>query len=303
MISVITPSLNRAAMIAEAVESVLAQDYPAFEHIIVDGGSTDGTLDVLAGYPHLKVVSEPDDGMYDALNKGLRLAQGELIAWLNTDDFYLSGAFAAVEETFAAHPGALAVSGGAETYEERNGSQRVVCSEEPVDEKNFWRRIVEAPVPNGWFFHRRIFETVGLFDPTYHYVGDRHFIIRAALKGIRPVPIYRALYDYRQHPESATFHTDDSRHPLFGPRRMEVNREDLRMMAGFLSSQNMPREASLALRRANSEYAYRLAATAFYHHRWDLVVTGMRAGFRYNIFFLFALVRFALRRVLKGSHA
>jgi glycosyltransferase involved in cell wall biosynthesis len=300
LISIVTPSYNRAAMIADAVESVLAQDYPAFEHIIVDGASTDKTLDILARYPHLKVVSEPDRGMYDAINKGIGIAQGDILAWLNTDDFYPPRALETVADAFSTHPDTSAVSGKAETFDETNGNQHMIRSEEPIDEKDFWRRIVEAPVPNGWFFHRSIFEKVGQFDPTFHYVGDRHFIIRIALQGIRPVPIYHTLYRYRQHPGSATFHTDDSRHPELGPRRMEVNQEDLRMMAGFLSSKNLPRQARLALRRANSEYAYRLAATAIYHHRWDMMLTGLRAGFRYSIFFPFAFARFALRRVLKG---
>jgi hypothetical protein len=74
------------------------------------------------------------------------------------------------------------------------------------------------------------------------------------------------------------------------------------MMAEFLSIPNLPWEARRALRRANSEYAYRLAATAIYHRRWDQAVAGIRAGFRYNIFFLFAFTCFALRRVLKGKH-
>ena len=86
------PCLNRVNLIREAIESVLAQDYPNFEHIVIDGGSTDGTLDVLREYRHLKLISEPDNGLYDAVNKGIRLAQGELIGWLNSDDVYdLSG--------------------------------------------------------------------------------------------------------------------------------------------------------------------------------------------------------------------
>ena len=88
LVSIITPSFNRADLIGHAIESVLKQDYSPIEHIIIDGGSTDGTLDLLAQYPHLKVVSGPDNGMYDALNKGLKLAQGEIIGFLNTDDLY-----------------------------------------------------------------------------------------------------------------------------------------------------------------------------------------------------------------------
>ncbi len=82
-------------MIGQAVGSVIKQNYFPVEHIIVDGGSTDGTLDLLAQFPHLKVVSGPDNGMYDALNKGLKLAHGEIIGFLNTDDLYAPGALEA----------------------------------------------------------------------------------------------------------------------------------------------------------------------------------------------------------------
>ncbi len=81
LISIITPCLNRAEFIAEAVESVLSQDYPNVEHIIMDGGSTDGTLEVLKRYPHLRVVSEPDEGMYTAINKDWISLKGRLLAY------------------------------------------------------------------------------------------------------------------------------------------------------------------------------------------------------------------------------
>ena len=85
-LSIITPTLNRAHFLEEAIESVRAQDFPDCEHLIVDGGSTDGTLEMLARHPHLRVVSEPDRGLYDALNKGLRLGSGEIVGLLNSDD-------------------------------------------------------------------------------------------------------------------------------------------------------------------------------------------------------------------------
>ena len=100
-VSIITPSYNRAGMIETAIQSVLSQNYPEVEHIIMDGGSTDGTLEVLKKYPHLRVVSEPDQGMYDALNKGLNLAHGEIIGFLNTDDFYAPGVFAKIALQFS----------------------------------------------------------------------------------------------------------------------------------------------------------------------------------------------------------
>lgn len=92
-ISVVTVSYNQAEFIKQNIESVLAQNYPNFEHIVIDGGSTDGTVEILKSYPHLKWVSEPDRGQTHALNKGFRRASGEIIAWLNSDDWYPPGVF------------------------------------------------------------------------------------------------------------------------------------------------------------------------------------------------------------------
>jgi glycosyltransferase involved in cell wall biosynthesis len=91
-ISVVTPSFNQGRFIAQTIESVRAQDYPALEHIVVDGGSTDDTLTVLRRYPHLRVICEPDRGPADAINKGLRLAGGDVLCFLNSDDTFLPGA-------------------------------------------------------------------------------------------------------------------------------------------------------------------------------------------------------------------
>ncbi len=95
-ISVITPSYNSANTIETAIKSVLAQDYKNYEHIVVDGASTDGTLDILKRHPHLTWISEPDRGQVHAMNKGFAMATGDIIVNLNADDQFLQGAFSAV---------------------------------------------------------------------------------------------------------------------------------------------------------------------------------------------------------------
>ena len=92
-ISIVTPSFNQGPFIGDAIKSVLNQHFDDFEHIIIDGGSTDGTVEVLKSYPHLKWVSEPDEGQSDALNKGFLRATGDVIGWLNADDTYRPGTF------------------------------------------------------------------------------------------------------------------------------------------------------------------------------------------------------------------
>src|SRR5438132_2481089 len=115
-ISVITPCLNRKNFVEDAIRSVLEQKSPDFEHWIIDGGSTDGTLELLAKYPHLKVLCEKDGGVYDALNKGICLASGEVVGFLNTDDQYAPGTFGLVEATLERGQ-YLVCSGGSEIFQ------------------------------------------------------------------------------------------------------------------------------------------------------------------------------------------
>src|SRR6058998_2090201 len=92
--SIITPSFNQARFLEENIQSVLTQAGVSVEHIVVDGGSTDGTVEILKSYPHLRWISEPDRGQSHALNKGFRMATGEILGWLNADDSYEPSAVA-----------------------------------------------------------------------------------------------------------------------------------------------------------------------------------------------------------------
>lgn len=105
-ISLVTPSFNQAAFLGAALDSVLAQQYPALDYVVVDGGSTDGSSDLIAARAGRLAwwCSDPDGGMYDALNKGFRHTRGEIMGWLNSDDLLLPGALRAVGEIFARFP-------------------------------------------------------------------------------------------------------------------------------------------------------------------------------------------------------
>lgn len=103
-ISIVTPSFNSARTIRATLESVATQDYPEVEHIVVDGGSTDGTLDILRQFPRVRWVSEKDQGHYHAMDKGTRMASGEAVAILNADDCYRPGVLGEVARQFVAHP-------------------------------------------------------------------------------------------------------------------------------------------------------------------------------------------------------
>jgi glycosyltransferase involved in cell wall biosynthesis len=124
-ITVITPSFNHARFLRQCIDSVLAQNYPNLQYIVIDGGSIDGTLDILHSYgDRIQWKSEPDRGQADAVNKGVRLAEGEIIGWLNSDDYYLPGALARVVECFAQHPDSAMIYGRALMVEEDGQTRR-----------------------------------------------------------------------------------------------------------------------------------------------------------------------------------
>ncbi|MBP7435874.1 MAG: glycosyltransferase [Bacteroidales bacterium] len=103
-VSIITPSYNQGQFIEKTILSVLNQNYHNFEHIIVDGGSIDNTLEILKKYPYLIWISEPDKGQSDTFNKGLKVSSGEIIGWLNSDDMYKQNIFSGIVKYFDEEP-------------------------------------------------------------------------------------------------------------------------------------------------------------------------------------------------------
>src|SRR5512140_333329 len=122
LVSIITPSYNQAAYLEQAICSVLDQDYAHIEYLVVDGGSTDGSVEIIQRYVSRLAwwCSEKDSGQAEAINKGMQRAHGEIVAWLNSDDLYLPGAVAAAVRTFAEHPQAALVYGDMRSVDGEN---------------------------------------------------------------------------------------------------------------------------------------------------------------------------------------
>lgn len=183
--SVITVSYNHAEFIRTTIDSVLAQEYPNFEHIIVDGGSTDETLEILRSYNHLKWTSEPDRGISHALNKGIERATGDVIAWINSDDWYERGTFLEVAKHVQKNP--VVLGNAVET--DRQGVPRQAFKNHPrtyYDLLKYW-------VPLAWlaqpavFFTKEAIESVRLpsgeyIDETFHYAMDYDLWLRLSEK-------------------------------------------------------------------------------------------------------------------------
>jgi glycosyltransferase involved in cell wall biosynthesis len=206
-ISIITASLNRKEFIGAAIESVLAQNYSDFEHWIIDGGSSDGTLELLQRYPHLKVHSEPDHGVYDAWNKGIERATGDLITILNSDDVYAPGAFHSCAKVAAASPSVPVVSGGCQIYRmgRRGDEIEMHRYQDPRRYRLSLRNAtVGLPIINSRFFRRSLFDELGRFDLGYAVASDREFLIRASLAGVQDVCTSTIFYRYLWHPGSLT---------------------------------------------------------------------------------------------------
>jgi glycosyltransferase involved in cell wall biosynthesis len=206
-ISIITATLNRKEFIGAAIDSVLAQNYPDFEHWIIDGGSSDGTLELLERYPHLKVLSESDHGVFDAWNKGVDRAEGDLIAILNSDDLYPSGAFHSCARLLANTPTAQVVSGGCQIFRTGSGGIEIEMHryQDPRRYRlSLWSATAGLPIINSRFFRRSVFDQLGRFALEYSVASDREFLIRAALAGIVDVCSPDVYYRYRWHSGSIT---------------------------------------------------------------------------------------------------
>lgn len=204
-ISVITPTRDRGAFIEAAVDSVVAQSVAACEHVVIDGASRDDTLARLQRYPHLRIVSEPDRGLYDAINKGIARAGGDVICLLNSDDRLLPGAFEAVSEAFGRDPAADAVCGRVRIGDVDTAGKDIEIGGSAMQELRSGDVISGLPITNGRFIRRAAFEQIGPFEQAFPVLADRDFLGRFLLAGLRTVSIDRALYRYGSHQQSLSF--------------------------------------------------------------------------------------------------
>ncbi len=175
-ISVVTPSLNQGEFIAQTIESVASQGYAPLEHRIYDGGSTDSTAAVLARYRSQIIATvEPDGGQAAAVNRGLREAKGEIVGWLNSDDFYYPGALRAVGEHFASHPECSALYGAAH-YVNAQGEPLDPYPTGDPHELRFGCFICQPTV----FIRKRVIAEVGALDESLRFCMDYDLWLRIA---------------------------------------------------------------------------------------------------------------------------
>lgn len=172
---------NAERSVAKTVESVRSQS--AFdgtvEHVVIDGASTDGTLEILRAYSHLRIRSEQDDGVYDAMNKGVSSARGDYVGILNADDWYEPDALASVAEVLRTHPESSIVHGDIRRWD-HSGPLDVVKPAVTRDADGWWAMPLHHPAS---FARRELFTHFGGFDTTYRIFGDFEWISRVVRGG------------------------------------------------------------------------------------------------------------------------
>jgi glycosyltransferase involved in cell wall biosynthesis len=244
--TIVTPCLNGAATLREALDSVREQGYPGeVEHVVVDGGSTDGTLEILES-AGVRYISEQDRGLSDAVNKGIRMARGEVIGWLNADDLYRPGALARVGKALADRPQALWATGpclivGADGEEIR----RAVTRYKNLFLRHYSYRLhlvqnfVSSP---STFVRRTAFDRIGLLDERFKYSMDYDLWLRLG-RLQPPVLLHEPLAAFRMAEGSLSMtgferqfaeHAQNAReHGQGHPLAVVLNRITSRLIVGI----------------------------------------------------------------------
>lgn len=213
-ISVITPSFNQGKFIERTIKSVIQQDYPNLEYIIVDGSSTDGTLDILKKYDNKLIwISEKDKGQADAINKGIRMSTGEIIAYLNADDTYANGTLKRVSEFFKNNKSVMWLTGRCRIVDEDDREIRKMITMYKNFLLNYYSYkmlLITNPISQpATFWRREVIEEFGLFDINEHLVMDYEYWLRIGKK-YSPAIIDDYLACFRIHKRSKTMSTNFS---------------------------------------------------------------------------------------------
>src|SRR5205809_520169 len=283
-VSVVTPSYNQGGYIEETIRSVLLQEYPDLEYIVIDGCSTDESVDIIGKYARWLThsVSEPDRGQTDAINKGWRRSSGSIVAYLNADDSYLPGTIRAAAEAFCAAPDAGLVYGTAMIVDE-GGNDLRPWKAEPFDVKTMLAVGNIVPQPAA-FYSVDALEAIGSLDDHWHLIMDYELSIRIGTR-YRTVCIPSTLAKFRAHSQSKT-----------RLRFEALAGEMIEFLGRFAADQPAPRRWRLLRRLALSRIYYELSQA--YVAEGGLDTSALRSLLKS----ILCYPPFALRRPLLTAH-
>ena len=256
LVSIVTPSFNQAQFIEETLDSILNQSYQNIELIVMDGGSTDDTVDILKNYndPRLRWESKPDKGQSDAINQGMQKTSGEILAYLNSDDVYLPGTLKFVVEYFLAHPDTDALLGSC--YIIDGQSQRLTTNYKikPITLRDMFKKRVIFP-QQSTFWRRRVMDTIGLFDESLHYRMDYDYWIRMMIAGFQFGYTDNFLALYRVHSLSKSLSQDE-----------KFWRDWFTILDKVYDRDDLPAEI-MALKPVAYSYAHFYAGESYFRHQ------------------------------------
>jgi GT2 family glycosyltransferase len=237
LVSIVTPSYNQAPFLEQTIQSVLEQDYPHVEYIVVDGGSTDNSVEVIQKYADRLAywISEKDSGQAEAINKGFARANGEIVAWLNSDDYYLMDTISIVVRCFEQNPDVVMVYGDMFAVDGNDQTINVLRYRQLSLEDLLCFQIIGQP---SVFFRRSALEKVGRLDPTFHFMLDHHLWIRLAQLG-RILHLPQVWSAARYHPQAKN-----------RARAAEFGREAFRVLDWVKKQPELAESVSKVKRRA-----------------------------------------------------
>jgi glycosyltransferase involved in cell wall biosynthesis len=198
LVSIITPSFNQAPFLERTIRSVLEQDYPNVEYLLADGGSTDGSLEIIRGFSHRLTwwVSEKDRGQADAINKGLNHAKGEIVAWINSDDYYLPGVISQAVKTLRDNPEIGLVFGKVQVVDKNEEVLNSLSYDDWQLPDLMTFKIIGQPAV---FMRRDVLEKAGFLDLNYHFLLDHQLWLRIGLNTkFKYVPEFWARAHYHE---------------------------------------------------------------------------------------------------------
>lgn len=233
MLSIITPVYNGEAFVEKCIQTVIDQNCPDLEHILVDGGSKDQTVNIIKRYaeiyPHIRWISEKDRGQSDAMNKGIQMAKGEVLGILNIDDFYQPNVLNRVIELFKNLPNPSFITGNCNVWNDAG----IVEVNKPNNLKFLSLVSWTSPIPynpSAYFYHKSLHDAVGLYDVDEHYAMDLDFILKT-VQVANLVYVNEVWGNYRQIEGTKTVSSaQDNKAKYYRLRILEKHRRNLPLL-------------------------------------------------------------------------